>query len=292
MSSPKSCSQAIQTKLASTVQFSVDLSRLLNLSLKMLSNVFIPKTIDAEAASTSSKNVKKNNSMNFREIACNTGVISGASGSAFISFGETKVFCAVYGPRANQRGAVSGPFSDSGLLECDVRISTANSHFLSSSTESRISQQLRDALIPSVRLSSYPKAVISIYAVVVQSGGSELAAVISCASLALADASIEINDLVCAATVGLSRPNEGSGDLNPIFTVDPCREDYCDLVSVLTLSSMISCDSALTHLSVEGYLSSHEFGPLLEIAKSGCTYLRSVLIDCLKARQLKYVKMR
>jgi hypothetical protein len=61
--------------------------------------------------------------------------------SAFISFGDTKVFCTIYGPRANQRGAVSGPFSDSGLLECDPpHCSINNSHSLSSSSEPRISQ--------------------------------------------------------------------------------------------------------------------------------------------------------
>lgn len=262
----------------------------------MLSNVFTPKTvylddIDKEPCSRS-KSIMTHDRMNFREISCDTGVISGASGSSFISFGDTKVFCAVYGPRANQRGSVSGPFSDSGLLECDVRIAASNSHISTSSSETRMSQQLRDAITPSVRLTCYPKAVISIYVVVVQSGGSELSAVILSASLAFADASIEINDFVCAATVGISEHLGDGGKKKSVFTLDPCREEYDELVSVLTLSSMVNYGATLTHLSVEGHLSTSEFAPLLEIAKSGCTYLRSILTDCMKRRQLRLENMQ
>ena len=254
----------------------------------MLSNVFTPKIVnlnDVDESHPRSDNIVQHDRMSFREISCDTDVISGASGSAFVSFGDTKVFCAVYGPRANQRGAVGGPFSDSGLLECDVRIATSNSQLLSSYSETRISQQVRDAIMPSVRLSCYPKAVISISAVIVQSGGSELSALISCASLALADASIEINDFVCAATVGISKCQGDREEEKSVFTVDPCMEEYDDLISVLTLSSMVSCGPKLTHLSVDGSLSTSEFAPLWEIAQSGCIYLRSVFIDCMKRRQ-------
>jgi exosome complex component MTR3 len=262
----------------------------------MLSNIFIPKIVNSvqnNDQQTQNKPCKRPAAtlMNFREISCDTGVINGASGSAFISFGDTKVFCAIYGPRANQRGAVSGPFSDSGLLECDVRIAaTNNSHSLSSSSEPRISQQLRDALAPSVRLSCYPKAVISIYAVIVQSAGSELAAVISCASLALADASIEVNDFVCATTVGLSKSTEGTIESKPILTIDPSKEECEGITSMLTMSSMVNCNAALTHVSVEGFLSPNEFALSVELAKSGCFYLRTVFINCMKRRQLRFEK--
>jgi exosome complex component MTR3 len=255
----------------------------------MLSNVFIPKTIDSEDTEKLQKeikNVRKSASMNFREISCDTSVISGASGSACISFGDTKVFCAIYGPRANQRGASSGTFSDSGVLDCDVRISSSNSHYLSSSSEPRMSHLLRDALTPSIRLSCYPKAIISVYAVVVQSAGSELAAVIACASLALADASIEINDFVCSATIGLCKASE-DGDTKMVLTVDPTNEDYSGLTSMLTMSSMVNCNAALTHLSVEGTLTSTEFAASVKLAQSGCSYLRTVLVECMKRRELQ-----
>ena len=255
----------------------------------MLSNVFVPVMVDASIAAETPnplKCVEEKDKMNFRDISCDTGIITCASGSAFFSFGDTKVYCAVYGPRANQRGSTSGTFSDTGLLECDVRFAAANSHILSSSSEPRMTQQLRDAIAPSLRLSRYPKAVISIYAVVVQSAGGELAAVISCASLALADASIELNDLVSATTVGL---RQSENKLIPI--VDPCKEEYGSLVSVLTLSAMIKFDSRITHLSVEGFLHIGEFAQLISVAKAGCIHLRSLMADSMKRRQLRHEAM-
>lgn len=251
----------------------------------MLTDVFVPKAIIPDAATNQPAVLgmrREHGQSDFRKICCETGVITGASGSAFLSFGDTKVYVAVHGPRANQRGMSSGNFSDVGLLECDVRIATGDSHFLSSTSEPKISQQLRDALAPSVRLSSYPKSVISIHAVIVQSAGGELAAVISCASLALADASIEINDFVCAATIGLSKPQSRNGTMQSSMIVDPCKEEYDDLASVLTLSSMTSHKSVLTHLSVEGYLSVSEFAALMSLAKSGCSYLRTVMVNSLR----------
>lgn len=232
------------------------------------------------------KYIEEKDKMNFRDISCDTGIITCASGSAFFSFGDTKVYCAVYGPRANQRGSTSGKFSDTGLLECDVRFAAANSHILSLSSEPRMTQQLRDAIAPSLRLSRYPKAVISVYAVVVQSAGGELAALISCASLALADASIELNDLVSATTVGL---RQSKNMLVPI--VDPCKEEYGSLVSVLTLSEMVKFDSRITHLSVEGFLHIGEFAQLISVAKSGNSHLRSLMADSMKRRQLRHEAM-
>ena len=101
----------------------------------MLTDVFVPKAISSDAATSQPAVLgmrREHGQSDFRKICCVTGVITGASGSAFLSFGDTKVFVAVHGPRANQRGMSSGNFSDVGLLECDVRIATGDSHFLSS----------------------------------------------------------------------------------------------------------------------------------------------------------------
>ena len=52
--------------------------------------------------------------------------------------------------------------------------------------------------MPSLRLNAYPKSVIEIYLTVLESDGemTSLAHGVSCASLALADAGIEMNDIV------------------------------------------------------------------------------------------------
>lgn len=47
------------------------------------------------------------------------GVAQGATGSCYVEVGETKVMCAVYGPRPPHRAET---FQDTGMLECEVTI--------------------------------------------------------------------------------------------------------------------------------------------------------------------------
>ena len=48
---------------------------------------------------------------------------------------------------------------------------------------------------------SFPKAIMDVHCLIVESGGSDLAVSICAASVALADAGIEMRDLVAACTV-------------------------------------------------------------------------------------------
>lgn len=64
---------------------------------------------------------------------------------------------------------------------------------------------MQTALEAAAQLASFPKAVVDVYCLVLEAGGSELAVAISAASLALADAGVEMSDLVAAcSTVRLS----------------------------------------------------------------------------------------
>ncbi|KAF1415364.1 Exosome complex component MTR3, partial [Spheniscus humboldti] len=63
---------------------------------------------------------------------------------------------------------------------------------------------LREALEPAVRLARYPRARLAVSALLLQDGGSALAAAISAAALALADAGVEMYDL--AVGCALCRP--------------------------------------------------------------------------------------
>lgn len=62
-----------------------------------------------------------------------------------------------------------------------------------------MSSILTQALSPAVMLAKLPKCVVSIYVVVLESDGGELAAAINCASLALIDAAVEMYDIVTAS---------------------------------------------------------------------------------------------
>lgn len=60
---------------------------------------------------------------------------------------------------------------------------------------------VQQALDSAVQLEAYPKSVVDIFCVVLESGGSDLAAIITTASMALADAGIPMFDLVTSCYV-------------------------------------------------------------------------------------------
>ena len=72
---------------------------------------------------------------------------------------------------------------------------------LQSDRERELSAALASALSGAVRRATFPKASVDVYAVVLEADGGELAVATSAAALALADAGIELGDLVSACSV-------------------------------------------------------------------------------------------
>ena len=264
----------------------------------LLSNCFVPnasedRTNDKKKTSPIPGSLEEQDGKSLRPLACGIHVIKGASGSAQLSLGDTHVYCSVYGPRANRIGGSSssssssiatggnGVFCDLGALECDVRL--VNDRDLGDAFQQpgqRLSHFLKDALESAIILSLYPKATISIYAVITNAHGSELAALISCASLALTDACIEMNDLVCGVAIGIMKQSSRIDHVDSTprrLVVDPKREDYPQLASVLTLSMMVNRD-CFTHLTVEGQIVPQELSSVVELARSGCQCVRDFLV--------------
>ena len=62
-------------------------------------------------------------------------------------------------------------------------------------------RQLLVTLEAAVLLHTFPKSNVDVYCLILESAGSDLAVCISAASLALADAGIEMTDLVSACSV-------------------------------------------------------------------------------------------
>jgi len=76
-----------------------------------------------------------------------------------------------------------------------------------SDAERELSAALAAALAGAVRLGSFPKASVYVFCVVLEADGGELPAAAAAAALALADAGIEMGDLVAAcAVVRAARP--------------------------------------------------------------------------------------
>ncbi|NXT54581.1 EXOS6 protein, partial [Pluvianellus socialis] len=142
-----------------------------------------------------------------RPLFARAGLLSQAEGSAYVELGGgTKVLCAAWGPReAAEPGAA-------GRLLCEFRrapFAGRGARWRPGSAAERGAEReaasaLREALEPAVRLARYPRARLAVSALLLQDGGSALAAAISAAAMALADAGVEMYDL--AVGCALCRP--------------------------------------------------------------------------------------
>ncbi len=161
-----------------------------------------------------------------RPIKLEVGTLKNADGSAYIEWGKNKIMAAVYGPKEvhpkhqvlPDRALVRSryhmaPFS------VDERKNPAPSR-----REIEISKVIREALEPAVVVEDYPRTAIEVWVEVLQSDGGSRVAGITAASLALADAGINMRDLVVGCSCGIvdgqvvadlddSEDKEGSGDM-------------------------------------------------------------------------------
>ena len=139
-----------------------------------------------------------------REIKITVGVIKNADGSAFIEFGMNKIVAAVYGPREVHPKHMALP--DRCVLRCRYHMTPFSTDTRKNPAPSRreveISKVMREALEPSLMLEDYPRAAIDVYVEVLQADGGSRCAGITAASVALADAGINMRDMVSACAAG------------------------------------------------------------------------------------------
>ncbi|CAH1772772.1 unnamed protein product [Owenia fusiformis] len=130
------------------------------------------------------------------------GAISQAKGSAYIEMADTKVIAAVYGPREVMKRE---DFTMSGQVKCVFKFATfsckTRQKHIEDDREKELSMTILEALKPAIRLDKFPKARLEIFITVLQDGGSALAAAITCGSVAVADAGMEMYDVVIGCSL-------------------------------------------------------------------------------------------
>ncbi|TNN71122.1 Exosome complex component MTR3 [Liparis tanakae] len=146
---------------------------------------------------------RQRDQVDVRPVFVRCGLVSQAKGSAYIEAGNTKLMCCVYGPRETER-------KDETNMKCGRQ-------------EKDLSLMLHESLQPAVCLHKYPRAQIEVNVMVLENGGSALAHAVTCASLALADAGIEMYDLV----LGCSVRQDGTS-----YAVDPSHAEESGCGSV------------------------------------------------------------
>jgi exosome complex component RRP41 len=168
----------------------------------------------------------------------------------------------VYGPREVHPKHMALP--DRCVLRCRYHMSPFSTDTRKNPAPSRreveISKVMREALEPALMLEDYPRAAIDVYVEVLQSDGGSRCAGIAAASVALADAGINMRDLVAACAAGKvdekivldindTEDKEGGADM-PVA--------YLPRLDQVTL------------LQLDGNLSPEQFNECLDKAIVGC----------------------
>jgi exosome complex component RRP41 len=139
-----------------------------------------------------------------RDINIKVGVVKNADGSALIEFGKNKIVVGVYGPREVHPKHMAQ--TDRCILRCRYHMSPFSTDTRKNPAPSRreveISKVIRESLEPALMLEDYPRATIDVYIEVLQADGGSRCAGITAASVALADAGINMRDIVSACAAG------------------------------------------------------------------------------------------
>ena len=209
--------------------------------------------------------LRKNNDL--RKIALELSIANDASSSCYMELGGTKLLCVVRGPRISQR---TGTFSDRGQVECEITYAPfafSPSQKYAVSEERVMAQLIIEALECSILLEKYSKCVISLYITVLEARGGELGTAITCASAALASASIELRSLVHASTVAL---------VHDVLYVDPTLEELNRATAVMTLATL-STNGHIAQLNCFGQMNDVLLSSMMKLAYASNEALSKVV---------------
>ncbi|KAF6166255.1 hypothetical protein GIB67_031039, partial [Kingdonia uniflora] len=206
----------------------------------------------------------------FSYLFLRTGAVNAASGSAIVEFGNTKVIVSVFGPRESKKAML---YSDTGRLNCNVSYTTFASPVRGQGSDHKeFSSMLHKALEGAVILESFPKTTVDVFALVLESGGSDLPVIISCASLALADAGIMMFDLVTSVSVSCLGTN---------LVLDPITDEESYQDGSLMIATMPS-RYEVTQLTLTGEWSTPKINEAMVLCMDACKKLGTIMRSCLK----------
>ena len=146
--------------------------------------------------------------------------------------------------------------------------------------EIEISKVIREAIQPAIIMEDYPRTAIEVYVEILQSDGGSRCAAINAASVALADAGINMRDLITACAAGKAdgkiildiddvEDKTGEADMPiailpnldtiTLFQLDGCLSEE-EFKQALDNSDLLEVADALTDILYVTYGAGHAFG--------------------------------
>jgi len=197
-----------------------------------------------------------------RSMSAKVGVVPNADGSAMFAFGDTVAIAAVYGPRKMHPQHQQDP--EKGTLRCSYNMFSFSVAERARPGPNRRSTEISKitewALEPIVMIKRYPNMVVDVHIGILQANASTRCAGINAAALALAHAGIPMKELVSSVSIG---------KLDKTLVVDLIKdeEDWEDGEGATDIPITMTNGGKITHLQLDGKISSQELKEVLKLAK-------------------------
>jgi exosome complex component RRP41 len=214
-----------------------------------------------------------------RPIKMDVGVIKNADGSAYLEWGNNKIFAAVYGPREVHPHHLAKP--DKGVLRVFYRMATYSvfdrKRPAPGRREKEISMIISDCLEPVLFLELYPGTAFEVFIEVIDADGGTRCASTTVASLALADAGIPMKSLVTAIAVG-KLDNELVVDLSGIED----KAGQADFPMAITWFNQ-----QFSLLQFDGAMDLEEFNKCIALGREGIEKVYQIQLNALKKKYIE-----
>ncbi|MHA1106126.1 MAG: exosome complex exonuclease Rrp41 [Promethearchaeota archaeon] len=214
-----------------------------------------------------------------RPIKMDVGVVENADGSAYLEWGNNKIFAAVYGPREVHPHHLAKP--DRGILRVFYRMTTYSvferKRPAPGRREKEISMVIADCLKPLLFLELYPGTSFEVFIEVMDADGGTRCAATTVAALALADAGIPMKSLVTAVAVG-KIDDELVVDLSGIED----KAGQADLPCAITWFN-----EELSLLQFDGDMNLKQMEEFLSLAKTALSEIYQIQLDALKKKYIE-----
>ncbi|TES96952.1 MAG: exosome complex exonuclease Rrp41 [Promethearchaeota archaeon] len=214
-----------------------------------------------------------------RPIKMEVGVLENADGSAYLEWGNNKIYCAVYGPREVHPHHLAKP--DRGILRVFYRMATFSvferKRPAPGRREKEVSMVITDCLKPVLFLELYPGTSFEVFINVLDADGGTRCACVTVAALALADAGIPMRSLVTAVAIG-----KIDGELITDLSGIEDKAGEADLPCAMTWFN-----EELSLLQFDGKMDLDEFNESLGLAKEAISKIYEIQLNALKKKYIE-----
>ncbi|MFH1391645.1 MAG: exosome complex exonuclease Rrp41 [Candidatus Diapherotrites archaeon] len=187
-----------------------------------------------------------------RPIKITAGVIPRADGSAYLEWGQNKVYAGVYGPRECLPKHSASPYK--AIIKLNYRMASFSvpdrKNPRPGRREIEISKVCGEALARAVFVERFPNTQIDITVEIIDSDAGSRIAALTAASVALADAGIPMRDMVCGTGVG-----RAGGKI--IVDLNKDEEDAPDAVDIPL--AILPNSEEIVLLQLDGVISKKEW---------------------------------